>query len=188
MVAYSFKPLFVAAIRAGLGLIDMGKDHQGREIPCELVLDDGETKPRSFDPERDLDPPITPKRQTIRTIRTGKNQHASPGEELQLYTGMRTKYCKLIGKARCVSVEPILIDFDYRYIPNWPAGRIEFGEPRHIDHGREHLGHVCQGQENLDNFARADGFANWIMMKTFWEEEHGLAPFRGVLIKWEPLP
>jgi hypothetical protein len=173
MVAYSFNSRFVEPIRAGLGLI--GMFHGKQEIPCEFVIDDGDTKARAFDPERDLDPPIRPKRQTIRAI--GRRRHAHPGETLQLYTGMRTKQCRKIGEARCVSVDPIRIDFKYRYHPSWPAGRIEWGDPFH----------VCQGQENLNNFARQDGFLDWNEMLVFWGEEHGLGEFRGVMIRWEPL-
>ena len=42
-------------------------------------------------------PPILSgaKRQTIRAI--SRRRHAIPGETLQLYTGMRTKQCRLIG-------------------------------------------------------------------------------------------
>ena len=41
--------------------------------------------------------------------------HARVGEELQLYTGMRTKHCRLIARKTCVAVEPITLVFD----PSW---------------------------------------------------------------------
>jgi len=35
------------------------------------------------------------------TIRADRKRHARLGEALQLYTGMRTRQCKLIGRATC---------------------------------------------------------------------------------------
>lgn len=102
-----------------------------------------------------------PKRQTIRADR---KRHARPGEELQLYCGMRTKGgCFLIGRARCVSVEPIgflvCSDCILQDGKAWPVS---------------------------DEFARADGFAGAKEMADFWHAEHGLGPWHGVLIRWEP--
>lgn len=163
MPAYSFKKRFVPNIRAGLGLIGI---MEGKvEIPCEFVIDDGSTVARPFDPMRDLDPPVRPKRQTIRA--EGKRRHARPGETVQLYCAMRTKQCFKIGEARCVSVDPITIGVRkskleiMRFKPN-PIG--------------------------LDAFARADGFADIGEMHAFWVKEHGLGLFKGVLIRWEPMP
>lgn len=149
MPAYSFKRRFVDPIKAGLG---------------------------TYEPILGLQPAIVrPKRQTIRAI--GKRRHARPGEVIQLYCAMRTKQCFKIGEGRCVSSEPIRIDFEYQYVPDYIPGRIEWGDPFH----------VCQGKENLDRFATQDGFSDWAEMKDFWMEEHGLGEFRGMLIKWEPL-
>ena len=44
------------------------------------------------------------------TIRGPRKRHAYPGDDLQLYVGMRTKYCRLLARAKCASVSPILID------------------------------------------------------------------------------
>lgn len=52
------------------------------------------------------EPQIRPKRQTIRADR---KRHARPGEELQLYRGMRTRQCFLIGRAACTEVTKIRI-------------------------------------------------------------------------------
>lgn len=71
MVAYSFKERFVEPIRWGLGL--------GLDVPDNVRH---------------------PKRQTIRAHRLGRGRHARPGEELQLYTAMRTKYCRLAPNFR----------------------------------------------------------------------------------------
>lgn len=45
------------------------------------------------------------------TIRADRARHARAGEELQLYTGMRTQHCRLIGRAICMAVSPICINF-----------------------------------------------------------------------------
>lgn len=138
VTAYSFKRRFVAPIQVGLGL----------EKHCHLLA----ALP-------------LPKRQTIRTDR---KRHARPGEELQLYCGMRTKGCFLIGRARCVSVGAIFIQFGREIVSveDYPAIR----------------------DGDLDPFAQADGFENWEAMRQFWRNEHlDWMEFRGVIIKWEPI-
>lgn len=136
MVAYSFRKRFVEPIRVGLGKPWV---RRGRSI---------------F--------PV-PKRQTIRADRA---RHARPGEEIQLYCGMRTKGCFLIGRARCVSVESIVINLSFGVI---------------IIGGRTLI-------SSLDHFAIGDGFKSWKEMRGFWQEEYpGTNHFRGVIIKWEPL-
>jgi hypothetical protein len=103
------------------------------------------------------------------TIRADRKRHAQPGEELQLYTGMRTKQCRLIGRATCESVHHVsLLPFRFQ------QGRVRVdGYP----------------ERALDAFARRDGFADWDDLCDFWSEAHrgesGL--FEGVLIKWGPL-
>jgi hypothetical protein len=80
MVAYSFKSMFIAPIRAGLGIKHLNE--RGK-----VVI-----------------PGALPK---LQTIRADRKRHARPGEELQLYYAMRTKSCFLIGRARCTKVSPI---------------------------------------------------------------------------------
>lgn len=46
------------------------------------------------------------KRCTIR--RAGKRLPPKDGDTLQLYTGMRTKYCRLLCKGKCTDVNPVL--------------------------------------------------------------------------------
>lgn len=82
---------------------------------------------------------------------------------------MRTKHCVLIGRARCVAVESIRIDFG-----QWPK---VFKDSGH-----------CEDALSLDQFAREDGFADWFELFQFWREEHGnVVMWWGKLIKWEPL-
>jgi hypothetical protein len=106
------------------------------------------------------------KRQTIRAVR--KSRHARPGERLQLYTGMRTKYCRLIGTATCQTVSPITINFVKQSVS------YEFGQ-----------GTTTVFPGGLDEFARGDGFADWAAMRAFWEKAHGsTTEFNGWLIRW----
>lgn len=100
------------------------------------------------------------------TIRAPRARHARVGEELQLYTGMRTKQCKLIRRAECIDVQDIRLRFDRDDVTTasfYLATPVE-----------------------LDDFARKDGFANWEDMKSFWGAEHATASirFEGVLIRW----
>lgn len=100
------------------------------------------------------------------TIRADRKRHARAGELLQLYTGMRTVQCGLIGLARCSSVEPV------RIIPGSGGGVVL----------REGL---LTGPIGLNAFAAADGFANWSEFSDFWDLNHpGVGVFMGVLIKW----
>lgn len=172
MVALSFKRRFVAPIQAGLGILPMF-EHRGEMVPCEFVIDDGTTEARPFDSERDLDPPIHPKRQTIRAgtvnglgwARSPKGRIlAKIGGELQLYCGMRTKGCFLIGRARCTTVMPIYLNLDQPYIN---VGGVRAKDPEH--------------------FARRDGFASLADMAAFWRETHGGVIFSGTIIFWEPI-
>ncbi|TIP13173.1 hypothetical protein [Mesorhizobium sp.] len=105
------------------------------------------------------------------TIRADRKRHAYPGEQLQLYTGMRTRECKLIGRAFCFCVLPIVLIFD--------------DDPSHEE------GFIVQGGgmfASIDAFAIADGFASWADLKAFWRENHpGIDEFQGNLIKWGDL-
>lgn len=106
------------------------------------------------------------KRQTIRAPRKGRSRHARPGDDLQLYTAMRTKYCTMIGRAQCCAVFTVTLDFT-------PDNRVMTA------------GTVLASGRALDEFARMDGFADWIELRTFWAKEHpGANYFNGVLIRW----
>lgn len=116
------------------------------------------------------------KRQTIRLPR---KRHARVGEELQLFTGMRTKHCQLIGRATCTGVHDVRLDF--------VAGSVSIDDSL-----------LLTLPEDLDEFAlrdgfqprRADDFARrpWWFMRTWWSQTHpGLEVFNGVLIRWEAL-
>jgi hypothetical protein len=50
------------------------------------------------------------------TVRRRRKRPTKPGETLKLYTGMRTKNCKLIMEVTCTSVVPVKIYPDLVYI------------------------------------------------------------------------
>jgi len=102
------------------------------------------------------------------TIRADRRRHARPGEELQLYVGMRTKHCRLIARKTCVAIEPIRLDFI--------AERFAIGHRRSL----------CESE--LDVFAKFDGFADFVDMAEFWKQTHGDPWFCGWHIRWLPLP
>lgn len=119
-----------------------------------------------------------PKRQTIRAI--GKRRHARPSETLQLYTMMRTKQCRKIGNARCVSVEGVLLKWsEWPVFMTYDISEREPGVWRRVGGIRPIL--------DMEAFARLDGFADFSDMASFWREEHGPETFEGMLIKWEPI-
>lgn len=100
------------------------------------------------------------------TIRADRRRHAKAGEELQLYEGMRTTACRLLGRPRCLLTGPIRLDFD--------AGVVECGPWTYRTAGE------------LDNLAVRDGFDDWSAMRAFWSENHpGSRVFSGVIIFWD---
>lgn len=109
------------------------------------------------------------KRQTIRGPRV---RHARRGDELQLYTGMRTRHCRLLGRAICRAVQPIEISVGPDFL-------------------RVTLGGVELEDLQVDGLARADGFAGARVFRAFWDKqrphEHDIETTIGYcLIEWEP--
>lgn len=103
------------------------------------------------------------KNQTIRVPRKDC-RNPQPGQILYLYMGMRTKSCRKLGEAPCISVEQIYIS-----------------EQFDIDLGLRAVGYIEE-----DEIIIADGFKNRHEFFDFFQKTHGL-PFNGFLIKWEPL-
>jgi hypothetical protein len=115
------------------------------------------------------------KRQTIRKYRKD-GRDPKPGDTLYLYTGMRTKACRKLGEAKCLSAAEIRI---YRLQPE-SNDIVEV-----FDDGR-----LIWSPYLFDNlfrakrqFAQLDGFKGWPEMLQWFEKTHGL-PFEGVLIRW----
>lgn len=113
------------------------------------------------------------------TIRADRRRHARPGEQLQLYTGMRTKHCRLILRATCESITPVRLRLHRA-----------FGPMTFI------VGDRLLSVDEMEEFAQADGFGaegyGVLDMTSFWFEQHGKGAekidFRGVLIRWCPIP
>jgi hypothetical protein len=100
------------------------------------------------------------------TIRADRKRHARAGEALQLYTGMRTRHCRLIGLATCAQTAPIRIQLHIHPM-------VEIGDQQFTP------------LNGIDDFARSDGFEDWRAMRLFWEENHPDVPiFSGLLIRW----
>ncbi|WP_027367387.1 hypothetical protein [Desulfocurvibacter africanus] len=104
------------------------------------------------------------KRQTIRAL--GKRRHARQGEAVQLYTGMRTRYCRKLVTPDpvCVSSLPIYMDqdMDGRLVVVLAGSRVD----------------------DLEGLAKADGFHDAVEFREFFERNHEL-PFEGRLIRWK---
>jgi hypothetical protein len=111
-----------------------------------------------------IDPIVTGTKS--QTIRADRKRHARAGEAVQLYTALRTKHCRLIGRAVCKSALRIRLDVE--------CGRVEFSS-----------GAAITEADEIEAFAMRDGFPNWKAMRQFWEIEHPKVPvFSGVLIMW----
>lgn len=107
------------------------------------------------------------KRQTVRAHR---KRHARPGEDLQLFCGMRKKGCfKIIQDPICSSVQDISIWIESD-LPSRVAG-IEIA-------GFE----LCE--DRMDGFARSDGFADLYEFGRFWALTHRAGRFEGVVVHW----
>lgn len=110
------------------------------------------------------------KRQTVRAI--GRRRHVRPGELLQLYQGMRTKQCELISAEVCERISPIEIHFRGRRA--WIAIHFQDMPRRKLDR-----------PDDLNAFAKSDGFVDWGDLRHFWRVNHpGVVDFEGVLIEW----
>ncbi|MBB3947238.1 hypothetical protein GGQ73_003204 [Rhizobium skierniewicense] len=122
------------------------------------------------------------------TVRGHRPRHARPGERVQIYQGMRTKYCrKIVPDTLCTMVLPIEIAIS-DLIDELVASIIVDG--------------VHLKRDQVEAFARQDGFAPELLgegfptklrgrtaretMGRFWVATHpGVTKFSGVLIKWQ---
>lgn len=122
------------------------------------------------------------------TVRGDRRRHAHPGEDVQLYVGMRTRHCrKIIADPKCIAVLPIVIE---------STDLIDAGIAYIEIDGRP------LNRDEIEAFARLDGFApEWVNgltsflngetaranMGAFWRVSHPeLRRFQGALISWEP--
>lgn len=111
------------------------------------------------------------KRQTIRA--DGKRHPPVVGDELQHYTGMRTKNCRLLRRSICSLVVPVFINSKERTVTVF-MGRTEppIGERK-----------ILAG-EQLENFAHADGFHDADAFFAFFCADESPV-FKGNLIRWK---
>lgn len=109
------------------------------------------------------------KRQTIRAPRKDGRPHAKAGDALALYTGMRTKSCRLLRRAICTRVAHVRIHGTDMFLDGLQL-------PCSIMHR-------CEGITD-NEFARADGFENFTDMAEWFGKTHGL-PFEGSVIYWD---
>lgn len=130
------------------------------------------------------------KRQTIRPVR--KRTPIKVGDNLYLFTGLRTKNCKNIitpfskpynsrktGKHSeyviCKSVEKIRIFRQYQMDMVYLASGARFF--------KSDLGYKFISDRKFLDFCKKDGFTNSKFFLDFFKEQYGL-PFSGVIIKW----
>ena len=106
--------------------------------------------------------PMVESGQKCTTIRAYRKRHFRAGDDLYFYTGMRTRYCRKLGQANCLSVFNIEI-----------KGRIWIN------------GEMLQNDE-ADKLAISDGFASSGELIRWFEDTYTI-PFRGQLIKWDVL-
>lgn len=125
----------------------------------------------NFQPRFELSIVTLAKLGTIRAA--GRRRHAQPGDALQLYTGMRTRGCRLIARACCERSDIIRMSFENDFVQI---------ERETFRPGKVFVDEIVI--EDLDGFARGDGFAGWSEMKAFWLETHGPNDFGGRWIQW----
>jgi len=103
--------------------------------------------------------------QKKQTIRMKRKRQTVCGDKLYLYTGMRTKNCRLLHNAICTRVESFVLWTDVAFS---------------ID-GVDFLSNVGTSGHKL---AVEDGFKTWEDFVAFFKKQYGL-PFYGEIISWE---
>jgi hypothetical protein len=109
------------------------------------------------------------KTHTIRAPRKGSQD--VPGNTMHLYTGLRTKKAKLLGRFKCAKVEAIQISSRVSFNPSGtdsPAVVWVDGSMLHDD--------------EMEQLARRDGFRHMTEMMDFWK---GRLPFKGFIFHWK---
>ena len=99
------------------------------------------------------------KRQTIR-----RKARVKVGDRLQLYTGQRTKACRKLVDPDPVCVVEMYVGLTARGVT---------------------LGDKSKFPEDIDDFARADGFENYAAMWKWFSERYETDSFTGRVIKWD---
>lgn len=110
----------------------------------------------NFSPQFVADVESGRKTQTIR-----QTSRAKAGDAIQLYTGQRTKDCRKLGDAVCI---------DSMYIGMTASGIS--------------LGDASRFPRDQDDFARADGFADYAAMWKWFSERYRTNSFTGYITRW----
>lgn len=95
----------------------------------------------------------------VQTVR--RSSRCKLGDTIQIYTGQRTKKCRLIGTAKCAISEPITIAETYLAAGGW---RLPSGDAEYI--------------------AKIDGFDDLEAMRSWFRDRYGALPFEGYRIMW----
>ena len=96
------------------------------------------------------------------TIRQPRKLPIKPGDTLNLYTGLRTKDCQLLGTAVCEKIVPIKIEV------------FDFGHTVFYTHK---LGIFNPADDYIKNeISKADGFDNYGQMECFFVNTYKLKP------------
>jgi hypothetical protein len=104
--------------------------------------------------------PLVESGEKRQVMRRRRKRPTRPGHTLMLYTGMRTKNCRLLAEGICNSVEPVKVDYVFVYLNGKRMTHVE-----------------------AIALARADGFLSVEEMVEFFEKQYGL-PVDLELIKW----
>lgn len=113
------------------------------------------------------------------TIRAARKTTERPGNTVHLYTGLRQKGARLLGRFTCTKVEDIVIRAGRNrcgacgvfHAPGCAPGEIEvLIEGAALDRDEKEL------------LARRDGFSHFAEMMEFWT---GRLPFHGQVIHWK---
>ena len=110
------------------------------------------------------------KRQTVRAPRKDGRPHCKTGDTLKLYTGMRSKSCRLLKEATVTHIAKIRIEETEMFINGHRLPSTIYDRD-------------CETTDN--EFAQADGFEDGFMQMASWfRDTHGL-PFEGTVIYWD---
>ena len=137
------------------------------------------------------------------TIRARRQKgFAKIGDQLYLYFGMRTKWCKKLREELCKNVRTIVITATDIYLYNFRLDDKEAKQEEEyvIKHGQP-SGGIRLDTTLRNTLAWADGFRpegstkkkpgeSFELMISFWCKTHDIAikPFIGDLIDWTPTP
>lgn len=125
-------------------------------------------------------PPLILSGRKPHTLRGPRRRHARIGERVQLYQGMRTKFCKLFAEPVCNRFHGVLLKFsEWQSFAFFDVAEQEPGTWRRVG--------ALRPIENPDAFAYSDGFDDIDDMGRFWLDTHSVRFWDGFLIGWPAL-